>query len=107
MDIPAAFDAAVPLVFLSSAKLCGVDPVVIPAKAGIHSDRHPGESRDPLAVALDLRRYAKTDSRPCVSTRILRAGHFLLLAQEKVTKEKGSPGRTPAAPVRYGRPGFR
>jgi len=55
MDIPAAFDAAVPLVFLSSAKLRGVDPVVILAKAGIQLlIRHPGGSRDPFAVALNL-----------------------------------------------------
>jgi len=52
--------------------------------------------------------FAKTDSRPCAFPRAsLRAGHFLLLAQEKVTKEKGTPGGTPAAAlrVRYGRPG--
>ena len=39
----------------------------------------------------DLRRYAKTDSRPCVvCPPSLAASHFLLLAQEKVTKEKGT-----------------
>ncbi|WP_306581945.1 hypothetical protein, partial [Dokdonella sp.] len=36
--------------------------------------------------------FAKTDSRPWwVRPASLRAGVFLLLAQEKVTKEKGSP----------------
>ena len=39
---------------------------------------------------------AKTDSRPCVlSSAILAAGYFLLLAQKKVTKEKA-----PSAPRR-------
>jgi len=34
---------------------------------------------------------AKTDSRPCVECPpSLAASHFLLLAQEKVTKEKGT-----------------
>jgi hypothetical protein len=43
----------------------------------------------------------------CGSSGILPAGYFLLLAQEKVTKEKGTLGTAPAAerPVRKGRPG--
>jgi len=51
---------------------------------------------------------AKTDSRPCVlSSAILAAGYFLLLAQKKVTKENGTLGAapSPAARVRYGRTG--
>ena len=56
--------------------------LVIPAKAGIQL----------LAFCLDLfQRYAKTDSRPCVvCPPSLAASHFLLLAQEKVTQEKGT-----------------
>ena len=48
---------------------------------------------------------AKTDSRPCVFRRpSMVAGHFLLLAQKKVTKENGTLGYapSPAARVRYG-----
>ena len=57
--------------------------LVIPAKAGIQL----------FAFALDLRRFANPASRPCALPRAsLRTGHFLLLAQEKVTKEKGTPG---------------
>jgi len=51
---------------------------VIPAEAGIHLDLVFGV----LAI---------TDSRPCVFRRpSMVAGHFLLLAQKKVTKEKGT-----------------
>jgi hypothetical protein len=41
------------------------------------------------------------------SSGILPAGYFLLLAQEKVTKEKGTLGSAPAAkrPVREDQPG--
>src|SRR4051812_23282011 len=54
---------------------------VIPAKAGIHFD-------------FALQRFTRTDSRPCVSRRPSMAdGYFLLLVQEKVTKEN-----TPSAP---------
>ena len=56
--------------------------------------RHPGESRDPAPCSGSwlLVRFAKPASRPCALRRAsLRAGHFLLLAQEKVTKEKGTP----------------
>jgi len=43
----------------------------------------------------------------CVSSAILAAGYFLLLAQKKVTKENGTLGAapSPAARVRYGRTG--
>ena len=70
---------------------------VIPAEAGIH-----------LLFLLIVRRFAKTDSRPCgVPSAILAAGSLSLLAQEKVTKENTpSVPRRRCAPVRYGRPGF-
>ncbi len=44
----------------------------------------------------------------CFSSAILAAGHFLLLAQKKVTKENGTLGFAPLAEraVRYGRTGF-
>jgi len=58
---------------------------VIPAKAGIQL----------LAFAFDLLwTSAYRETRPtsvCISRASLRASHFLLLAQEKVTKEKGTP----------------
>jgi len=43
----------------------------------------------------------------CISSAILAAGYFLLLAQKKVTKEKCTLGAapSPAARVRYGRTG--
>ena len=75
---------------------------VIPASAGLTLSfsfsfrrslrfRHSGGSRNPFAFSFVCGRFAKTDSRPCVVTSaILAAGHFLLLAQEKVTKEKGT-----------------
>src|SRR6476661_5011356 len=69
---------------------------VIPAEAGIH-------------FAFGLQRFAITDSRPCVVRRpSMVAGYFLLLAQKKVTKEKGTLGFAPSplARVRYGRTGF-
>jgi hypothetical protein len=63
--------------------------------------RHPGESRDPAPCLWLLVRFAKPDSRPCALRRAsLRAGHFLLLAQEKVTKEKGTPGTAVAGSSR-------
>ena len=66
--------------------------LVIPAKAGIHSSpsfrRKPGS----ICFSLDLPQHpTKPDSRPCgVCPPSLAASHFLLLAQEKVTKEKGT-----------------
>ena len=52
---------------------------VIPAKAGISF------------CFLSFPANAKPDSRPCVECPpSLAASHFLLLAQEKVTKEKGT-----------------
>ncbi len=51
---------------------------------------------------------AKTDSRPCVVCRpSMAASYFLLLAQKKVTKEKGTLGFAPLAEraVRCGRTG--
>ena len=65
--------------------------------------RHPGEGRDPAPRSCGQPR--SRDNRPtslCFPRASLRAGHFLLLAQEKVTKEKGSPGAAPAARVRCG-----
>src|SRR3982750_2220456 len=62
----------------------GRDPflVVIPAEAGIHFD---------LAVALLFGAAARTDSRPCAfRPPSWRPSYFLLLAQKKVTKEKGT-----------------
>ena len=53
---------------------------VIPADAGIHFD-----------FALGRSVFAITDSRPCAFRRpSMVAGYFLLLAQKKVTKEKGT-----------------
>ena len=52
--------------------------------------------------------FAKTDSRPCVfCPPSMAASYFLLLAQKKVTKEKGTLGFAPSpkARVRYGRTG--
>src|SRR6185312_14241532 len=52
--------------------------------------------------------FARTDSRPCaLRPPSLAAGHFLLLAQKKVTKENGTLGYAPLATrgVRYGRTG--
>jgi hypothetical protein len=96
----------------------GIHSFVIPAKAGIHLFVIPAEAGIQLLIpsfprkrnlaTLILRFVAITDSRPCVARRAsLPAGYFLLLAQEKVTKEKGTLGAAPAAkrPVREGRPG--
>src|SRR6201991_4298416 len=69
--------------------------------------RHSGGSRNPLALV--FRVVAKTDSRPCVVRRpSMVAGYFLLLAQKKVTKEKGTLGSAPLAEraVREGRTGL-
>src|SRR5215813_4640403 len=74
--------------------------------------RHSGEGRNPVLLLLFgsvFGAVARTDSRPCAVRRpSLVAGHFLLLAQKKVTKEKGTLGAapSPAARVRYGRTGF-
>src|SRR3982751_2862658 len=64
---------------------------VIPAKASV--TRHPGEGRDPFCFCLALvcDAAAKTDSRPCgFRPPSWRPSYFLLLAQKKVTKEKGT-----------------
>src|SRR6476659_7089319 len=53
--------------------------------------------------------FAIADSRPCVvCPPSMAASYFLLLAQKKVTKEKGTLGYAPSpkARVRYGRTGF-
>ena len=69
--------------------------LVIPAKAGIQlSSRRPREGGDPaprlFALSSALRETRLTSL--CFFTRHpWRASHFLLLAQEKVTKEKGTP----------------
>ena len=61
--------------------------LVIPAKAGIQFSF--GAFRETRLTSL------------CFFTRHpWRASHFLLLAQEKVTKEKGTPGAAP--PLRGG-----
>src|SRR6476469_9191188 len=52
--------------------------------------------------------FARTHSRPCVvCPPSMAASYFLLLAQKKVTKEKGTLGFAPSpkARVRYGRTG--
>ena len=74
--------------------------LVIPAKAGIHSPsssrRRPG-SRFCVSI---FRARAKTDSRPCELRRpSWPPSHFLLLVQEKVTKEN-----TPSRPRFAGHP---
>jgi len=70
--------------------LANAPTFVIPAKAGIQ-----------LLCSWLLVRFAKPASRPCALRRAsLRAGHFLLLAQEKVTKEKGTPGTAVAGSSR-------
>jgi hypothetical protein len=57
-------------------------PIVIPAKAGIHFA---------FALGLSFAAAAKPGSRPCAPRRpSMVAGYFLLLAQKKVTKEKGT-----------------
>src|SRR6185312_14785125 len=67
-----------------------VSTLVIPAKAGIH------------LRPLPLHQFAITDSRPCAfRPPSMAAGHFLLLVQEKVTKEN-----TPSAPRRSMRERF-
>ena len=61
-----------------------------------------------LAFDVALRRFATTDSRPCVvRPPSMAAGYFLLLAQKKVTKENGTLGSapSPSARVRCGRTG--
>ena len=71
---------------------------VIPAKPHTSSSRR---KRDPSAFSFDLRRFSETDSRPCeLRPPSWRTSHFLLLVQEKVTKENTpsrprSPGIVP------------
>ncbi len=68
------------------------------------SRRKPGSILTLLLVVVAI-----TDSRPCAFRRpSLVAGHFLLLAQKKVTKENGTLGAAPLAKraVREGRTGF-
>jgi hypothetical protein len=55
--------------------------LVIPAKAGIHC----------LFFALVASRETRLTSLCFFARHPWRASHFLLLAQEKVTKEKGTP----------------
>jgi hypothetical protein len=44
-----------------------------------------------LVLRFARQRFSKTDSRPCAFRRpSMVAGYFLLLAQKKVTKEKGT-----------------
>ena len=85
------------LVFVVPAK---ASIAVIPAEAGIHFEF--------LVFGFWFGVVAKTDSRPCViRPPSMAAGHFLLLAQKKVTKENGTLGSAPLAErgVRYGRTG--
>src|SRR6478672_12003892 len=73
----------------------------------VFETRHSGGSRNPFC--LGLQRFAKTDSRPCAFRRpSMVAGYFLLLAQKKVTKEKGTLRSAPLAEraVREGRTGL-
>jgi len=79
-------------------------PLVIPAKAGIHSHLssrrkpestptcHPGESRDPFAVALIFDGYAKTDSRPCVFHSHPASGSLSLACPRESNPREGQPG---------------
>ena len=77
--------------------------------------RHPGVGRDPVTLCSvvaqassalyqrfrDLAAYAASVPPSC-----RRPGHFLLLAQEKVTKEKGPPDEAPIGQSPIGtRPG--
>src|SRR5688500_7355537 len=65
--------------------------------------RHPSESWDPFCLCLCIcpclcRSYCCCQSNGCNSQSfrpLARPGHFLLLAQEKVTKEKGLPRQGP------------
>ena len=94
--------------WLAPAMLCepasGVDTIPTqssPSRGGLGGDgvgsvfvfsRHSGEGRNPFCSwLLIFRAHAKPDSRPCAECPpSLAASHFLLLAQEKVTKEKGT-----------------
>ena len=81
--------------------------LVIPAEAGIHF-RLVIPANAGIQFVFALRRFAITDSRPCAAwSPSMATRYFLLLVQEKVTKEN-----TPSAPrprlkarVRYGRTG--
>src|SRR3954470_6365660 len=79
---------------------------VIPAKAGIHFDFIGWASAHRLVLSWCSSRkptHVPVFFRP----PSWRSGHFLLLVQEKVTKENTpSVPRLRCAKVRYGRPGF-
>jgi len=90
--------------------MCGPDSRAQDAR-GLGGDGvHSGGGRNPV-FALAFSASTKTDSRPCVfRPASLRAGFFLLLVQEKETKEKDSPASPPSAhparKVRERRPRF-
>ena len=77
--------------------------VVIPAQAGIHCAvdlaRHPGASRDPVLLLFASALIATLADKAFA----LRASHFSLLVQRKVTKRKHTPA---ACPTRVPRCGF-
>ena len=65
---------------------------VIPAKAPTSSSRRkPGSSSLLFALVLECCRETRLTSLCFFARHPWRASHFLLLAQEKVTKEKGTP----------------
>ena len=84
-----------------------ISSFVIPAKAGI-AHTLVILAKAGIQCVFALRRFAKADSRPCAAwSPSMATRYFLLLVQEKVTKEN-----TPSAPrprlkarVRYGRTG--
>jgi hypothetical protein len=65
---------------------------VIPESRNPFPLRHSRESGNPFCFSSSvLAAAAKTDSRSCAFRRpSVVAGYFLLLAQKKVTKEKGT-----------------
>ena len=58
--------------------------------------RHPGAGLDPVSVSLGCRFDATWLACRGLPSSCRRPGYFLLLAQEKVTKEKGPPDDAPS-----------
>ena len=93
---------------------CRAKPFAGGVPAGGHPPHHPaclsplplaGEGRVRASLARRCGSVAITDSRPCVfCPPSMAASYFLLLAQKKVTKEKGTLGFAPSplARVRCG-----
>ena len=75
---------------------------VIPAQAGIHCAvdlaRHPGASRDPVPLLFASALIATLADKAFA----LRASHFSLLVQRKVTKRKHTPAACPTRVPRCG-----